>query len=84
MELAAHRAEARHGTRRFKEYLRHMMGGNYRAVGTLVHATRRQERKAQQRYRAGKPAAGRVQRALYRAYRMEWDFDTNPFWGDNL
>lgn len=80
---AAHRAENRHGTRRFKSLMRHLMG-NYRTVGTLIRATRRQEKKAQQRYRARKPAAGRVQRALYRAYRMEWDFDTRPFWGDDL
>lgn len=79
MELAAHRAEHRHGTRRFKEFMRHMMGNNYTAVNTLIHATPRREKKAQQRFLALKPAAGRVQRALYRAYRMDWSYDDIPF-----
>lgn len=76
---AAHRAEARPGTRSFKRLMRYLMGGNYPTMGTLIHATRRQEKKAQQRHRAGKPAAGRVQRALYRAYAFEWHYDDIPF-----
>ena len=65
------KAQLRHGTASNRAFSRLMLGGNTSALGTLIHATRRQNKKALALYIAGKRAwmpcvKGRVIRAILR------------------